>query len=175
MPLVLSFPGLRVFAGIPCPRELLEAAALCQRQLDGVPGIEHLDPGNLHLTIIPPWDERDPAAVVRDLSAISMAPFKFTVTEAGFGPSQGAPRLAWLVGERSEELDRLWLQAWRALWSQDPPRPAFSHVTVSRFPERSVLPEITLPGPVTGTIDRVVLYESLGGGRYRVIGERLLG
>ena len=166
---------MRIFAGIPCPRELLPHAERLQGLLSAVPGIEPLSLENLHLTVIPPWDERKPEAVIHDLRAISSAPFEMSFVSAGYGPHDGAPTLSWMLGERNAELDLLWLQSWRALWSQDPPKPAFPHVTLAKFPERSVLPALSLEAPVRCMVDRVALYEFVTGGRYHLLGERVLG
>lgn len=164
---------MRIFVGAACPEELLPVIERCRRALEGVPGVQFLASGDLHLTIIPPWEERNPDAVVRDLAAIDAPSATLAVTEAGYGPDTGAPRLAWLWGPTTPAIDRIWLQAWRALWSQDPPRRPFPHVTFARFPEGVALPELpSLAG--SGHIARIHVYESLGGARYRILGTREL-
>ena len=165
---------MRVFVAAACPDELLGPVAAAQRALAGIPGVAFLTPDELHLTIIPPWEERQPEAVLRDFPAIASGPVDVRFTAHGYGTDAATPRLAWTLGDRSAGLDRLWLQAWRALWSQDPSRPPFPHVTFARFPEGSALPPLPELDPVVGTIRALRLYESAGG-RFRIIGERALG
>ena len=163
----------RVYVAIPCPDALREAAVACQEALKGVDDVLILDPATLHLTVIPPWDEPNPDAVVRDLSAVSCAPFELRVTKAGYGSDEADPDLAWLLGEASDGLRRLHLQAWRAIMSHDPPREPFPHVTIARFAKGAALPALTAV-EAAGVVDRIALYESLPGRTYRILGERRL-
>lgn len=141
--------------------------------LVGIDEVQILDPSTLHLTVIPPWEEPNPEAVVRDLSAISSGPFVQKIVEAGYGHDASDPDLAWLLGPSTPDLERLHLQAWRAIKSHDPPRRPFPHVTLARFPKGVALPPLPRVD-ASGIVDAVALYESLSGRRYREIGRRQL-
>jgi len=167
---------MRVFVALPCPEELLPAARGYQDLVSGIAGARLIDPAGLHLTVIPPWEEKDPAAVLRDFSAIDAGPAALTFDVAEASTTPHGEHLFWMrATEESAALRHLWLQAWRALWSQDPPRPPFPHVTLARFDDG--LPDLSLPtlDPIVATLDRIALYESLSGLRYRILGERRLG
>lgn len=165
----------RIFVGIPMPEDFLELATHHQEPLTGVPGVQLTQPGDFHLTIIPPWEEKDPDAVARDMAAIDVRTFPMSMTGVGYGPHGKPVSLAWLTAHLSPELDRLWLQTWRALWSQDAPRGTFPHVTLAHFPEGSAVPELTFGKQVTGMVSRVCMYEVLGDKRYKVLASKDLG
>lgn len=157
-----------------CPAELLPEVERQRRALEDVPGARILDTEGLHVTVIYPWDERDPQAVLRDFSAIDSGPVTLTFDRADFrvdGPRGG---VAWIQAESTPATERLWLQAWRAIKSHDPPFPPLPHVTVARFPVEAAAPELPAVEPVTVTLDRLCLYESEGNLSYRTIGERRL-
>lgn len=162
-----------MFVALEAPAELVALAVEAQRQLAGVPGVELVDPENLHLTIIPPWDERNVSAVLRDFSAIAPGPVALRVTGIGYGPHGRTPGLAWLTCDVTPEVERLWLQTWRALWSQDPTRETFPHLTIAYVPEGVTLPQLALPREASAPAARVSLFEALGAAPwYRVIGGR---
>lgn len=169
---------MRVFVALACPPALSAAVLRYQELLKGVPDIRLLDEEGLHATVIPPWDERDPDAVIRDFAAIDSGPLTLRFDQATVRNESRPDKpggLLWLGADATPETERLWLQAWRALWSQDPPRPPLPHVTVARFPDPSRLPELPPLDPLEVTLDRLCLYESQGDLRYRIVGERLLG
>ncbi len=169
---------MRVFVALALPPELVAAVLRYQELLKDVPGVRLLDAEGLHATVIPPWDERDPDAVLRDFAAIDSGPLTLRFDQASVRTDPGKPGLGgllWLGATATPETRSLWLQAWRALMSQDPPRPPLPHATVARFPHDAALPELTPLEPLTVALDRLCLYESQGDLRYRVVGERRLG
>lgn len=166
---------MRVFVAAPCPDSLIPFIHQQRLQLDGVVGVEHVADSGLHMTIIPPWEDRNPDAVIRDLAAVSCGPLELAFVQLGYGSDAHEPELAWLLGERTDAVDRLWLQTWRAIQSHDPARAVFPHITMSYVPQGAVLPELDSSAlPVTGQIDRLAVYASLGAHRYEKLGERLL-
>lgn len=162
----------RIYVAIPCPDEIRDVAVRLQEEMKAVSDVRLLDPGTMHLTVIPPWAEPNPDAVIRDLSAISTQPFRIRVTHAMFMPAE-APDRAHLVAEVSSDINRLWLQTWRAIMSHDTPRGVVPHVTFVRFPQGVALPQLPEIS-ASGLVDRIAVYESLPGRTYRIIGERLL-
>ena len=164
---------MRVYVAIPCPEELLPVARELQAQLGVIPGAHVLDEETLHITVIPPWEEPNPDAAVRDLAAIDCTEFGIAFTQAGYGHDASDPDLAWMLGDSSPELERLHMQAWRAIKSHDPPSAPFPHVTLARFEKGVALPELVQPD-VVGQVTRIALYESMPGRKYRIVGERFL-
>jgi 2'-5' RNA ligase len=164
-----------VFAALDVPPELVALAIECQAQLADVPGVQLQRPEDLHLTVIPPWEERNVPAVLRDFAAIGVPPLPLRATGIGYGPHGKPPALAWVTCDLTPDVEKLWLQTWRALWSQNPPPGTFPHVTFAYVPEGADLPELLLPREAGGTATKVSLLESLGGHRYEVLGGKMLG
>lgn len=165
---------MRVFVALACPPELLPAVSRYRDLVAGVPGVRVLEDESLHLTLIPPWEEKDPDAVVRDFAAVSSPPVTLSFDAAEERRSDRGG-LIWIRGKGSPELERLSLQAWRAIKSHDPPRPVLPHVTVARFPEGAALPAIPPLEPVTATLGRLCLYGIAEPLTYRILGSRTLG
>lgn len=149
-------------------------AASYQDLVAGVEGARILDQAGLHMTVIKPWDEKDPDAVIRDFAAVASGPVSvtFDIAESRQDPRGGG--MLWLKGSNSPELELLWLQAWRALWSQNPPQAPLPHVTLARFPATTIVPAVPELQSLTVLFDRLCLYESVGDLEYRIIGEKRL-
>lgn len=165
---------MRVFVALACSDELYPALDRYLDIVSDVEGTRVLDRSMLHMTVITPWEEKDPDAVLRDFSAIASTSITLTFNEVEQrqdGPHGSRLRF---VGPSTPKLERLSLQTWRAVKSHDPPARPLPHVTFARFSEGAHLPALPPLGRVTGTFDRLCLYESLGDANYRIIGERKL-
>jgi 2'-5' RNA ligase len=170
---------MRVFVGIPLSLELQEQAVAWQNQHAILP-VRWIAPRNLHITVVPPWDEADPGGALKDLGGLTGADSSFSVefTGVSFGPRPRDPRLIWAFGEPPVEALELVAAAYRALALPDPNHDFILHATLARFrpedfrrfPVRELLEAVEWRMDVT----KLALYESRllpGGADYRVIGE----
>lgn len=165
---------MRVFVALLSPPELQPVVDRYMDIVSEVEGTRALESAMLHMTVITPWEEKDPQAVLNDFSAIASTSITLTfdnVNQRHDGPHGSRLRL---VGPSTPKLERLSLQAWRAIKSHDPPARPLPHVTFARFAEGAHLPALPQLGRVTATFERLCLMESLGDAHYRIIGERKL-
>jgi RNA 2',3'-cyclic 3'-phosphodiesterase len=61
---------------------------------------------NLHITLVPPWQEDDIEEAKRKLHRLTFSPIPITLDTVTYGPPS-SPRLIWAIGEASEELRTL--------------------------------------------------------------------
>ena len=56
---------------------------------------------NLHITLVPPWEERDPNEVARLLENLrgTLPQFSFLLEHVAYGPNSREPRLIWAEGK----------------------------------------------------------------------------
>lgn len=165
---------MRVFVALASPQELYDVAREYQQLVADVEGVRILKPDALHMTVIRPWEEGKPQAVLNDFRAITAHPVKLTMNRIRYRESRGGISLVLECSEDSETLRKLWLQTWRALWSQDAPEVVTQHITLARFPIDADLPILAPVEPVTAVFDKLCLYESLGNLEYQSQGEKLL-
>jgi RNA 2',3'-cyclic 3'-phosphodiesterase len=133
-PLTAPRPA-RIFVGIKIADELAEELAALARPLR--PHDVRLVPSNdIHLTLVPPWDEPETAGAVGTLQAAisDFKPFVLTFTRLGFGPNLREPRLLWIECAASDELADLRI-ALLAAYGRSDSRPFVPHVTLARIPK----------------------------------------
>lgn len=168
--------GRRVFVGLPADRELAEAA-MEFRQKHRELKVRWVKPGNLHLTMVPPWPCVDVDAVCHALQgeASRQAPFEVTFQRVSFGPDSRRPRLVWATGKAPAAMPEFVQRLHAATGAPGEPRKSFLlHLTIARFNLRdySTMGVRKLREQVvwTGTLDSLCLYESIlkpGGAEYR--------
>lgn len=61
---------------------------------------------NLHVTLVPPWEEEDISSVIQKLETLkgSIGPIDVHFNTAQFGPTPNAPRLLWALGKTPEKI-----------------------------------------------------------------------
>ena len=91
-------------------------------------------PADIHLTLVPPWNETAIPAAVNKLPGVAerAAPFTLTFRYLGYGPQARRPHLLWAECAESEELSALHA-ALLAVFGQSEQRPFRPHVTVARI------------------------------------------
>ncbi len=168
----------RVFVGIPLSPALQEAVSRWKDSHRRFP-VRWLAPKNLHVTLVPPWEETNIPLALRDLSALAgkITPFSIRFTRIALGPSPGGPELIWAEGISPSEIVTLAKLAHDALGIPAPGRPFKLHATLARFnaDDFRKFPVRKLNEPVAWEmlVDRVVLFEShLGprGADYQILG-----
>jgi 2'-5' RNA ligase len=167
--------GKRVFIGMPACRELVDAAEMFCRSHAGLQ-VRWVKPENLHLTLVPPWECRDVAAVCRaiDDAAAGLVPVEVLFDKASFGPDRRRPRLIWATGIPPQSLAELsWrLQSLPGVREEDR-RSFLLHLTLARFNSQDLrsmaAKKLREPIEWRGSFDAICLYESIlkpGGAEY---------
>jgi 2'-5' RNA ligase len=92
---------------------------------------------DMHLTLVPPWNEPDVVNAVERLQAAAsgFAAFPLNFVRLAYGPTLRHPRLLWAECVVSNVLVELRM-ALLAIFGQIDPRPFRPHVTLARIPTR---------------------------------------
>jgi 2'-5' RNA ligase len=125
----------RVFVAIMLPETLRPEV---QRLQSAIPfSCAHVPSANLHLTLIPPWQEDDLVHVKEALARIaSHQRFSLRFGRVMLGPQPERPRLIWIRGSPSKELGEL-KEHVESLLGIRHDRKFIPHITIARFPETS--------------------------------------
>ncbi len=169
----------RVFVGIPLSPAVQEKALQWEHSHGTFP-VRWISGKNLHVTLVPPWEELNIPPTLRNLSALSdrFSPFSIRFTRITLGPGSGEPNLIWATGAAPGNVVALAEAAHEALGIPLPERTFTLHTTLARFRPEEIrtFPVRTLNEPVDWEmrIERVVLFESRRGPHgadYYILGE----
>lgn len=171
----------RVFVGIKITPELAERLAEIAKPL-GVEGVRLVPKGDIHLTLVPPWNESDIVEACEKLrqATCGFGCFPLLFENLRYGPTLRHPHLLWAECTASDELSRLRM-ALLAKFGQTDPRPFTPHVTLARIPKggRIVARKFPLGQTLSFTqlITSVELFQSpeKGGSGYQVLASLPLG
>lgn len=124
----------RIFVGIKIADEVAQRLA----QLASPLAQHHarlVAPADIHLTLVPPWNEINTAEAIDTLRAAvgNLKPFPLKLTRLGYGPTLRNPRLRWVECAASKDLEDLRNALLTAYGTSDP-RPFLPHITVARMP-----------------------------------------
>lgn len=165
----------RVFVGIKiAPQiasELGKFAAILEQ-----PFVRPIAPDDIHLTLVPPWNEISIPDAVAKLGGVAarFGAFWLVFRHVGYGPQKRRPRLLWADCAASDEIVALrdaLLQTFGAVEE----RPFLPHVTLARI--RSKAPTIAKNHPIdeplslTQHVESIELFQSPppGSSGYRVV------
>lgn len=166
----------RVFVGIKVTPEVAQAFAELQKDFMGLPA-RLIRPGDMHLTLVPPWNSTDRAAAEYTLREALNGKKRFSLLfeYVEYGPTAHRPRLVWVAGAPSNELTDLKKVLVDAFGLRDEHPTFIPHVTIARFSEHDrvafkhhpITREVTISMPV----DSVELFLSPmhGGMGYEVL------
>ncbi len=160
---------------------------IAQELLQDCKGLEQssvrpVPPADIHLTLVPPWNEGSIADTVAKLRRVAetCAAFTLEFRHIGYGPESRRPRFLWAECEASNALVDLRAALLRAFGQVDQ-RPFRPHVTLARLRDKGraiarkhpVDKDITL----TQKIDSVELMQSPAPGEsgYKVLASLSLG
>jgi RNA 2',3'-cyclic 3'-phosphodiesterase len=171
----------RVFVGIKVTDEIAQELAELARPLERQ-GVRLMLSIDIHLTLVPPWNEIDIAAAVATLQAAitDVKPFPLTFLHLGYGPRLREPRLLWVECAASAELSDLQTTLMTA-YGKSNSRPFLPHVTLARLPSNGR--RIARHNPIDRTLlltqltTSVELFQSPAQGQsgYRVFASLPLG
>ena len=124
----------RVFVGLKVATEAAGELAELARPLERY-AVRLVRRGDIHLTLVPPWNETHIAHAVETLrAAISgFGSFLLRFAHVGYGPTLRDPRLLWVDCVACEELKDLRM-ALLAAYGQMESKPFQPHVTLARIP-----------------------------------------
>lgn len=69
--------------------------------------IRFIEPKNLHITLVPPWETDDWQIESQKLKVVKFQPFEIRFERMEFGPDQNRPRMIWASGSAGEEIKEL--------------------------------------------------------------------
>ncbi len=123
----------RIFVGIKVTSDIAEELAKLVQPLEGLP-VRLIPAADLHLTLVPPWNEADISAAIEKLreAICGLRGFTLTFKRIAYGPTRRRPRLLWAECAPAE--DALQIQALLlATFGQSQQRPFRPHVTLARM------------------------------------------
>ena len=90
---------------------------------------------NLHITLIPPWEEENIEKIKVALKMIkgNVGPFEIVFEKVEFGPHFDKPRLIWAEGQPPKEIIDLKNKLEKTLGVRGDTRPFQLHLTLARF------------------------------------------
>lgn len=126
-------PRARVFVALRVAPAIAEELAQMARVLQRF-SVRLIAPADIHLTLVPPWNESAIAAAIDKLRSVAerAAPFTLEFRRLSYGPQTRRPRLLWAECAESGELAALHA-ALLAAFGQSDERPFRPHVTVARI------------------------------------------
>lgn len=164
---------VRIFVGIKAAAEVAGELVELSRPLEGR-GARLVPRDDIHLTLVPPWNETDIVGTIETLHTVAshFGCFLLTIVHLGYGPNLRHPRLLWADCIASEELTDLWTALMTAYGRTDA-RPFRPHITVARIRGNGRL--IARANPMdrdlrlTQYVSSVELFQSPRQNGYRVI------
>lgn len=123
----------RVFVGLKVAPEVAARLAEIAAPL-GRHEVRLVAPADIHLTLVPPWNEPQAGGEIERLErlAAGFAPFQLDFDHVCYGPQRRRPRLLWAECVPGKELERL-QAALMAAHGRVNERPFRPHVTLARI------------------------------------------
>lgn len=122
----------RIFIAAPLSENLRNEIKIWRKKYERLP-VRWLEDKNLHITIIPPWYEKDTENIKNICKQVKGKAFDAVFEEIEFGPDLRRPRLIWAEGETPPEIISLKLELEEKLHKQPEKRPFRLHLTLARF------------------------------------------
>ncbi|HEY7242805.1 MAG TPA: RNA 2',3'-cyclic phosphodiesterase [Xanthobacteraceae bacterium] len=125
--------GVRIFVGV----RIATAITAELRQRAGSlrwSGIRFLAPADVHLTLVPPWDEHSLPEAIDKLNRVTsgFSALSLTFQHLGYGPQPRQPRLLWAECAANADITKLRAALLQA-YGQADGQPFRPHVTLARI------------------------------------------
>jgi 2'-5' RNA ligase len=171
----------RVFVGLKIAPEVAEQLAEMAQPLKN-DSVRLVPSGDIHLTLVPPWNETGVGGAIEKLrqAICHFGCFLLTFEYLLYGPPRHNPRLLWAECVESNELAEL-RTALLGAYGQMDARPFRPHVTLARMPRngRTIARRNPLDQklPFTQQVTSVEIFQSppKGPGGYQVLASLPLG
>jgi len=170
----------RIFVAIKASPRLQENIAKLQEPFSSLP-IKWTLEKDLHITLVPPWEEEDVDSVKKKLNGFqgTTGEFRITFEKLAFGPNGEKPRLLWLKAMPSEKLRRLKEELEQLLKHKSKYKDWIIHMTLGKFePEDFSLSWLNSLPPglfvIQEEINSIALIESVpteSGTKYEILYE----
>ncbi|MEX0751790.1 MAG: RNA 2',3'-cyclic phosphodiesterase [Xanthobacteraceae bacterium] len=171
----------RIFVGVKVAPEI---ARELTRHVEGLgqSAVRLVPSADIHLTLLPPWDEVSIPEAIEKLRCVAsrFGPFPLTFQHLGYGPQPKWPRLLWVECMATDEIAALNAALLRAFGQKDD-RPFLPHVTLARIRGngRAIARKnpIDLELSLTQSVELIELFRSPppGGRGYQVLATFRLG
>jgi RNA 2',3'-cyclic 3'-phosphodiesterase len=127
---------VRIFVALRISPDIALALAQYGRDLEQF-SVRPVAPADIHLTLVPPWNEVSPAEAVEKLRRVVDRFFPFTLTfrHVGYGPEPKRPRFLWAECVASKEIAEFRVALSQAFGQADE-RPFRPHVTLARLRDK---------------------------------------
>ncbi len=149
---------MRVFVGIQLSKELQEKIGEWQEKYKNIyppEGIRWTDKKNLHVTLLPPWEEKNVEELIKKLQEkpLPLSSFTLVFTTILFMPPRKS-KYIWARGETPESLLKLRDNIAKLVGREVEKRPFTVHATIARLNKDA---QVT---PVIDEIDSHMLVDS---------------
>jgi 2'-5' RNA ligase len=129
----------RVFVALKIASEIAGELAQMARELERFP-VRLIAPADIHLTLVPPWDEVSIPEAVGKLRRVAdrFGAFTLEFRHVGYGPEPRRPRFLWAECAPGPELTQLRAEL-LLTFGQTDERPFRPHITLARLRGNGVL------------------------------------
>jgi 2'-5' RNA ligase len=166
---------VRIFVALRIAPDIALALAQYGRDLEQF-SVRPVAPADIHLTLVPPWNEFSTADTVEKLRRVAdrFCPFTLTFQHVGYGPEPKRPRFLWAECVASKGIAEFRVALIQAFGQADE-RPFRPHVTLARLRDkgRAIARKHPLDQDLTLTqqIESIELMQSPppGGSGYKVL------
>ena len=177
----LAAPPVRVFVGLKIAPEIASQLAQLAAALEQS-SVRPVVPTDIHLTLVPPWNETSIPDAIEKLGRIAgtFGAFQLIFQHAGYGPQPRRPRLLWADCAATDEIAALRAALLQA-YGQTDERPFQPHVTLARIRGDGVAiarkHPIDRPLSLSQRVESIELFQSppAGGSGYQVLASLRLG
>jgi 2'-5' RNA ligase len=123
----------RIFIAIPIAPEITTKIREFAEKYPSLP-VRWLADKNLHITLVPPQelDDLQLQTLMNNLQNVSHSPFEVKFTELSVGPNPSSPRMLWVTGTATPEIESLKSSIEQAA-GYHPDRKFLMHITLARF------------------------------------------
>ncbi len=124
----------RIFIAIKISLEIQKKADEWKAGLRALP-VRWIPEENLHITLIPPWEEENIEEIISKAEKIrgKINPFAIEFQKITYGPNSNNPRLIWACGDAVKNLVRLKNEIAKLLGAEQSNREFKPHLTLARF------------------------------------------
>lgn len=173
----------RIFVGIPISKELQDEVLQWRGRIL-IREARWIEPKNLHITLVPPWESNyvnDVIEILKRSFALraqdddKIQDFAVNFNSIRYGPNNREPRMVWLSGQPPKEILDLRFKIFESLQKPIDSRPFNLHATLARLKNQAAsLPDIETKVNWKMGVRKFFLYESPllpEGSDYRVLSE----
>lgn len=125
----------RIFIALPISNQFTDLILNFQNKFKKLP-FRWIKKENLHITLIPPWYEKNIDLVKKQIKTLEnqIDSFKIQFNLIEYGPNKFRPRLVWIIGKNNEQILNLRLNLIKILNKNELDYLDFKvHLTIARF------------------------------------------